>query len=83
MTEFQNARCVEEILIKVKELIPNSETKLLEELNNFQFSLRNKAPEVKKGSYCWIPFINILNFYIPNIVEKWQIEIRNIINIDE
>jgi len=76
MTEQEpKGRLVSDILNKITPLIPDSETKLLHELNKFRMDLFYKADEVQRGPECWIPFINILNYYIPN-----NQEIRNIVN---
>jgi hypothetical protein len=42
-------------------MIPETEIKLLKDLNVFKDNIIFKAPEVRKSSYCWIPFINLLN----------------------
>lgn len=83
MTELNKYRLVDDVLSDIVKLIPTSQNSLIDELYNFKETLHNKAPEVRRGSECWIPFINILNFYIPNIEEDWQIAIKNIINISE
>ena len=76
MTEQEpKGRLVSEVLNKIILLIPDSETKLLDALNKFKQELSYKADELQRGHECWIPFINILNFYIPN-----NQEIRNIIS---
>ena len=76
MTEQEpKGRLVSEVLNKILPLIPESEKKLLDELEKFKLELFYKADELQRGSDCWIPFINILNFYNPNISE-----IRDIVN---
>jgi|LauGreDrversion4_2_1035121.scaffolds.fasta_scaffold1592303_2 hypothetical protein len=81
MTEKElKGRVVSDVLKNIIPLIPKSETKLLDELNKFNLDLNYKAVEVQMGSDCWIPFINILNYFIPNIHEEWHIKIRDILN---
>lgn len=76
MTEQEpKGRLVSDVLRKIMPLIPTSETKLLDVLNKFKQDLSYKADELERGPECWIPFINILNHYIPN-----NQEIRNIIS---
>ena len=58
----------------------DSEEKLINELNKFKLDLNYCAPEIQRGPECWIPFINILNFFIPKKEEEWQLRIRDILN---
>ena len=71
----QKGRLVSDILNKIMPLIPTTETKLFDDLNKFEQDLNYKADELQRGPECWIPFINILNYYIPN-----NQEIRNIVS---
>jgi len=77
--EIDKERLVEDVLDKILQIIPISETKLIYDLNNYKNSLHNKAPEIRRTPDCWIPFINILNYHISEIKETWQIEIRNVL----
>jgi hypothetical protein len=79
MTSVCKLRAVDDILEEVLQIIPTSETNLIVEINKFKDTLGNKAPEVLKGSDCWIPFIHILNRNIPDIKDDWQIKIRNLL----
>jgi hypothetical protein len=79
----EKGRLVDDILKKVLEFVPYDEAGLIKELNLYYKSLDNKAPEIRRGSECWIPFINILNYFIPNIVEDWHIVIRDILENKE
>jgi hypothetical protein len=78
---MNKGRHIDDILKIIIKIIPKQEETLLNELDIFAKSLWNKAPEVMRGSDCWIPFIQILNNNIPEIKEDWQIEIFNILNI--
>jgi len=73
-------RDLEEILIEIIKNIPNTEYKLTNEINKLKSDLCYRAAEVRRGGYCWAKFINILNRYIPDIKEEWQIKIRDILN---
>ena len=77
MTE--QGRLVEDVLEKVLKVIPSNELELINEFNLFKKSLHNKAPEMRRGPYCWQPFLNILNFYIPNKEEEWHFKIKDIL----
>ena len=77
MTE--QGRFVEDVLKQVLEVIPSCEAELIKELYLFKESLHNKAPEMRRSSECWQPFINILNYFIPNKEEEWHIKIKDIL----
>ena len=72
-------RFVDDILKQVLIIIPNNEIMLITKLNEFYNSLNYKAPELRRSSDCWEPFINILNYFIPQIETDWQKEIREIL----
>lgn len=80
---MKKPRLVNDIIRVVLEIIPESETILINELKNYKKSLFNQAPESLSGSHCWIQFINILNNHIHDIKEEWQIKIRDILNNGE
>ena len=61
-------------------IIPKTEIVLLEKIKIFVENLGFKAPELRKTKHCWNPFMKILNEYIPNISEEWQIQIVKIVN---
>ena len=75
----ETGRLVEDILKEILKIIPSSEENLIHDLYNFKLSLHNKAPEVQRGSDCWIPFVNILNLHIPLIKDEWHIIIKDIL----
>jgi hypothetical protein len=77
--EFKE-RSVIDVILKVKLIIPDSETKLNNELDIYINELWNLAPEVLVSKYCWIPFTKILNDNIPNINKDWHFAILKIIN---
>jgi hypothetical protein len=74
-------RDIEKIIITVIEIVPKTEIQILEDLNKFKNDLVFRPPELRKSSYCWTPFINLLNNNIPEIKEDWQIKIRDVVNI--
>ena len=81
MSDSQKGRLVEDVLKEIMKIIPNSEEKLIKELNNFNsLTLYYSAPEIQRGPECWVPFIDILNFFIPKKEEEWQLKIRDILN---
>jgi hypothetical protein len=72
---MENHRSVIDVIKLLSNIIPRNETELINELNKYVKSLYNKAPELLKGTECWLPFIHILNYYIPDITEDWHIQI--------
>ena len=84
MTEetIKKGRRVSDVLKNILPLIPDSETKLLDNLKKFEQDLKYKADELQRASECWIPFVDILNFCIPNIQEEWHIKIRDILKVE-
>ena len=78
-TKTKKGRFVEVVLKQVMEIIPESETNLINELNKFKRTLDYSAPEMRMASECWSPFISILNFFIPKKEEEWQLRIRDIL----
>jgi hypothetical protein len=82
MTEIETkkeGRLVDEVLKEIMKVIPESEDKLINALNKFKSNLNYEAPEIRRGPECWIPFIQILNFYIPIKENEWQLKIRDIL----
>lgn len=73
-------RLVEDVLKIIMNIIPTNEVELIKNLGNFDKSLFYKSPELRRSADCWIPFINILDFHIPNVVDEWHIKIRDILN---
>lgn len=82
MSETYTYRNIENILNEVMEYIPEEETALLEDLNNFKKGLCYKAPELRNSCICWLPFQNILNFHITSFEEEWKVKIKKIFNDD-
>jgi hypothetical protein len=65
--------------------IPESESELINNLNKFIASLWNQAPEVRKGPEVYLPYGDILNYYIPSYDETksediWKKNINYIFN---
>jgi hypothetical protein len=73
-------RDVTNVIKEVIKIIPQGENELIKELKIYDDSLWNKAPELLQDGYCWQPFINILNKFIPLIEKDWHKEIQIILN---
>jgi len=78
MNEYKE-RNVIDVILKVNKIIPDSESKIKNDLEIYLNTLWNQAPETLTSKHCWIPFINILNKNIPTLYKDWHIEIRKII----
>jgi hypothetical protein len=78
--ESQPQRDIFEIIVKILEVIPKDQEKLITSLNKYFDKLEFMPPEYLFGYYSWGPLGDILNKNIPIIKEEWQIKIRDIIN---
>ena len=78
MDNTREYRSVILVANKIVSKIPIENTQFIADINNFVKELWNQAPEVLKGSEVWIPFTNILSFYLDNIEEGWQKEVADI-----
>jgi hypothetical protein len=78
--ESQPQRDIFEIIVKILEVIPKDQEKLITSLNKYFDKLEFMPPEYLFGYYSWGPLGDILNKNIPEVKEDWQIKIRDIIN---
>jgi len=78
--ESQPQRDIFEIIVKILEVIPKDQEKLITSLNKYFDKLEFMPPEYLFGYYSWGPLGDILNKNIPEVKEEWQIKIRDIIN---
>jgi hypothetical protein len=72
-------RNVMDVIKEIILIIPAGEIELQNQLKIYSKKLWNKAPEQLISSDCWTPFIQLLNDYIPEIKEDWQINISTIL----
>jgi hypothetical protein len=73
-------RDVTDVIEKILEIIPSTETVLIDQLTKYKDSLWNKAPEVLCARECWVPLMEILNKNVPRINTDWKVKLVNIIN---
>ena len=73
-------RDLAEVIIVIKDLIPVVEIDLIKDINKLIANLHFQALEVRKGPYYWSILADILNSYIPDIKEDWQIKIQDIVS---
>ena len=78
--ESQPQRDIFEVIVKILEVIPKDQEKLITSLNKYFDKLEFMPPEYLFGYYSWGPLGDILNKNIPEVKEDWQIKIRDIIN---
>jgi hypothetical protein len=72
-------RKVTNVLTKILLIIPDSEKPLINALKKFENSLSHKAPELLRSLDCWVPFIEILNRFIPIKESEWHLKIKEIL----
>ena len=75
----EKGRLVEEVLSQIIKIIPETEILLIRDLNTFRDSLHNKAPEMRRAADCWVPFLDLLNYYIPYKKDAWHLQINDIL----
>ena len=76
----KSPRCAIQIAISFIPLIPQSETKLLEDLTVFISKYLYTPPEFTRTDVCWIPFQKIMANNIKNNNEEWQNKLLQIFN---
>jgi hypothetical protein len=73
-------RSMIDVAIRVLTIIPDTESTIKMEICKLCKDFSNHAPEVLQGSYCWVPFVNILNKHITVFDAEWKKSILEIIN---
>lgn len=77
-------RDIVDVYKKIDEIIPSDNIEFKQKLNDFIDSIFNLAPEVRRSKETYIPFLNILIKYIPNLFELaydepiWKFYVKNI-----
>lgn len=80
---MKGARSVDDIITKLLNIIPEIESKLILELNEYKNSLWNKAPEVLRGYECWNQLTYIMVTNIRNIDTEWKTEALHLFTSSE
>jgi len=75
-------RDVVDVINQMLEVIPISQTLLINELQIYKESIWNKAPEVRKTRNCFLPVQNLLSRHILFIDEDWKLEVLHIFNLN-
>jgi len=71
-------RDVTKIVAQILEIIPESETELIEQLKKHMTSIWNIAPEEMFTSRQWIPVGQILTNNIRELDEEWKKKVHKI-----
>jgi hypothetical protein len=83
----EQGRDVSEVSVKVREIVGKNDPDLVFKLRQFEDGLWNQAPELRKGSHCWKPFLAILGEHISgkDSDSDWQKKVVALIanNTDE
>jgi hypothetical protein len=74
------ARSVSAVIPKLLEVIPETETALITDINRFNSGLWNKALELRMSGDYWIPLGRILGTHVQSFDEPWQQQLLNIYN---
>jgi len=78
--EIKEPRDIALLMSLIEELIPETEIELCIKIRKFVRDLEYYPFEERTGPHCWSKLGEILNYFIPDITEDWQIKIRDIVN---
>jgi hypothetical protein len=74
------ARSVSDVIPKLLEVIPETETALIKTIKKFESGLWNQAPELLRAGNYWIPLGRILETHVQSLDEPWQQQLQKIYN---
>jgi len=73
-------RHIDDVVIQLVALIPETETELIAKIKNFDKDLWNQAPELRNNKIFWSALENALQENIPDIDTPWKEEIVKVFN---
>ena len=73
--ELRNVVTVSKELLEV---IPETETELIRDIQEYSSGLWNQAPELLQGTQFWTPLQTILKKHITVFDEPWKIKVKDI-----
>jgi hypothetical protein len=76
-------RSVDKVIKQLLEVIPETETKLISELNEYYSNLWNRAPELLLTGPYWAPVGKILGSNIGDLDEEWKSNVHKIFTKSE
>jgi len=74
------SRDVVKVIPQLLEKIPYEEVELRRDIEEYNCSLFNQAPEVRVTAYCWIPLQTILQKRVTVIDAAWKKELLSLFN---
>jgi hypothetical protein len=78
--EYRN---VDKVIKQLLEVIPETETKLISELNEYYSNLWNQAPELLSTAPYWVPVAKILGSNIGDLDDEWKSKVHKIFTNSE
>jgi len=78
--EYRN---VDKVIKQLLEVIPETETKLISELNGYYSNLWNQAPELLSTARYWVPVAKILGSNIGDLDDEWKSKVHKIFTNSE
>jgi hypothetical protein len=78
--EYRN---VDKVIKQLLEVIPETETKLISELNGYYSNLWNQAPELLSTARYWVPVAKILGSNIRDLDDEWKSKVHKIFTNSE
>jgi len=63
---------------KLLEVIPETETELIRDIQEYSSGLWNQAPELLQGAQFWAPMQTILAKHITIFDEPWKIKVKDV-----
>jgi hypothetical protein len=71
-------RHIDEVVIQLLALIPETETQLIAKIKDFDKELWNQAPELRNTQIFWVALAHTLQENIPDIDTPWKEEMLKI-----
>lgn len=73
-------RHINDVVIQLVALIPETETDLINKINNYDKELWNQAPELRNEQIFWVALAHTLQENIPHIDTPWKEQMLKIFN---
>jgi hypothetical protein len=73
-------RHIDDVVIQLVALIPETETDLITKINNYDKELWNQAPELRNEQIYWVALAHALQENIPHIDTPWKEQMLKIFN---
>jgi hypothetical protein len=71
-------RHIDEVVIQLLALIPETETQLIAKIKDYDKELWNQAPELRNNHIFWVALAHTLQENIPDIDTPWKEEMLKI-----